>query len=334
MTKIKEEDYAYATARVRAVEVRLLDGSKLERMLDAPTVADCVKQISDLNYGEGSVTKEGDWEGMLDAEMTSVYNFLLKLMPDPEVLEIFRLRDDYLNIKLILKSLYKGQDISTAARSPGTIPLQTLTRSISDRRFSSLPETMGKAIVETMAEFGKRSDPRDIDLVLDRALFKHMTELAFGIQHPFVTEVVALMTDMSNIRIFVRAKLIGEGREFLRRAVLSGGLIDIGRFRDASEKSMEAFLESIRHTWFGEAAIAGMEGYKAGLGITWLEKKLDDRLMTYIRRAKYIAMGVEPMIGYLSGKETEIRNIRMIMTGKVNGLSQDDIRERLRMAYV
>ncbi len=50
MTKIREEDYAYATARVRAVEPRLLDSLRFERLLEAPTVSDAVKLLTEARY--------------------------------------------------------------------------------------------------------------------------------------------------------------------------------------------------------------------------------------------------------------------------------------------
>ena len=167
-----------------------------------------------------------------------------------------------------------------------------------------------------MAVFGKTADPRDIDLVLDKANFAHMGRLATDIGNPFLMELIALMTDMANIRIAIRGKLAGESRDFFRKAILPGGLIDPTRFRDASEKPLENLLEAIRFTWFGEAAIEGMEGYKAGHGISWLEKQLDDRLMVFVRKARYTAMGVEAMVGHLLARETEIRNVRIVMTGR------------------
>ena len=49
--------------------------------------------------------------------------------------------------------------------------------------------------------------------------------------------------------------------------------------------------------------------------------------------AKYIALGPEPVIAYLMAKETEIKNLRIIFTGKINRLPENTIRERLREAY-
>jgi len=185
-----------------------------------------------------------------------------------------------------------------------------------------------------MAEFGKRADPRDIDLVIDRATYKHMAEMAESIGHSFIIDVVHLMTDMANIKIFVRGKAAGESKEFFTRSLLLGGNIELSRFRDNSEKAVEPMLELIRHTWFGEAAISGMEGVKAGKGMSWLEKKLDDRLMEFLKKARFVAMGIEPMVGHLFGKETEIRNVRIVLTGKMNHIPTQELRERLRIAYV
>jgi len=41
-------------------------------------------------------------------------------------------------------------------------------------------------------------------------------------------------------------------------------------------------------------------------------------------------MGVEPVIAWLFYKEAEIRNVRLILTGKINGIPSNIIGERLR----
>jgi V/A-type H+-transporting ATPase subunit C len=44
-------------------------------------------------------------------------------------------------------------------------------------------------------------------------------------------------------------------------------------------------------------------------------------------------MGIEPVIAYLFFKDTEIKNARLILTGKANKISQETIKERLRLGY-
>ena len=41
-------------------------------------------------------------------------------------------------------------------------------------------------------------------------------------------------------------------------------------------------------------------------------------------------MGVEPLISYILRKQTEIQNVRVILSAKLNGISPDIIRNRIR----
>ena len=41
-----------------------------------------------------------------------------------------------------------------------------------------------------------------------------------------------------------------------------------------------------------------------------------------------------PLLGYLIARENEIKTVRIILTGKQNGFSDDAVRERIREMYV
>ena len=65
-----------------------------------------------------------------------------------------------------------------------------------------------------------------------------------------------------------------------------------------------------------------------------LEKLVDNFIMNMMKNAKIIPFGVEPLIAYIYAKETEIKIIRIIMVGKLNNISAEVVRERLRDSYV
>ncbi|MPN39299.1 V-type sodium ATPase subunit C [bioreactor metagenome] len=64
------------------------------------------------------------------------------------------------------------------------------------------------------------------------------------------------------------------------------------------------------------------------------EKQCDNLRMQEIMSAKYKAFGIDPFIAYYLAKETEIKNMRVILNAKVNNLSSDIIRKRVREMYV
>ena len=58
-----------------------------------------------------------------------------------------------------------------------------------------------------------------------------------------------------------------------------------------------------------------------------------NHLMEYIKTAKSVVFGIEPLIGYLFAVETEIHNVRLIMRAKLYGLDMTVAGESLRIPY-
>ena len=70
-------------------------------------------------------------------------------------------------------------------------------------------------------------------------------------------------------------------------------------------------------------------------GQFWLYEKLcDDRIMEENKKAKYELFGINPIAGYWYGKELEIDNLRLILTGKLLDAPGELIEERVREPYV
>ena len=65
-----------------------------------------------------------------------------------------------------------------------------------------------------------------------------------------------------------------------------------------------------------------------------LDKFCDNYIMSYMKEAKLKALTIEPVVAYIYAKQTEFKNIRIIFTGKLNNISNEKIKERLRESYV
>jgi V/A-type H+-transporting ATPase subunit C len=82
-----------------------------------------------------------------------------------------------------------------------------------------------------------------------------------------------------------------------------------------------------------EAARLGAEAAKGGTQ-TLFELACDNAALKYFDGTYFISFGPEPVFAYLAKLEWEITAIRMILTGKLTGISTDVIRERLRECHV
>ena len=70
------------------------------------------------------------------------------------------------------------------------------------------------------------------------------------------------------------------------------------------------------------------------LSYSAFEKWCDNHMIEAIKPQKTNPFSIGPLVGYVLGRENEIKTVRIILTCKQNGLGDDAIRERVREMYV
>ena len=98
--------------------------------------------------------------------------------------------------------------------------------------------------------------------------------------------------------------------------------------------TVENISSKLTFTNYSEIIKAGIESFTKTESVSLLEKLVDNYIMTIMKEAKFIPFGGEPLLAYIYAKETEIKVVRIIMVGKLNNISPEVIRERLRDIYV
>lgn len=333
--KIDNSKYIYAVSRIRVIEKNLLTNLSFNRMVDSRTPEEALKILLEAGYGYGSDIKSPlQYEELLKKEYNKVYQLLSELAPEPEIINMFLISNDYHNIKVFLKSEFSGQEAANIVIEPGSISVNTLNVMIQDRNFNDMPAVMKNAVTECIETFGTTKNPQIIDLILDRAHFVHMKELARKSGSKFLNELVVIMIDISNLKIFLRVKNLKKTWDFLQRVLIPGGKIDSKLFVENLDATLDNFLEILRGTPYSDILEESIEDIRSTKSLTKFEKLCDNFILSFVKNARFIIFGIEPLIGYLIAKETEIRNARIIMVGKINNIPNEKIRERLREAYV
>ena len=91
---------------------------------------------------------------------------------------------------------------------------------------------------------------------------------------------------------------------------------------------MDAICEYLAGTSYAGGADALKESPSA------FERWCDNRMIETIKPQKYNSFSVGPLVAYELARENEIKTVRIILTGKQNGFSDEAIRERVREMYV
>ncbi|NLY75124.1 MAG: hypothetical protein GX075_07440 [Firmicutes bacterium] len=326
---MRERDFAYAVGRIRALETKLLDRAKLERLSEAGSLNEVLSGLGESEYGPaiGNLKDPNQFEAALNAELARVIKLVTELSGGAPEVKAFVHRYDLQNIKLILKT---ADGNPTGLSHLGVWNPEWLIQRLNENDLAELPEAFRRAIDLAKATFKATGDTQEIDRIMDAAWFDYGYQvLKEGISELLFNWWVAFI-DLTNLRTFIRLRMIGSGFGELQRFFIDNGGVKLQDFKELWEQPDEKVTAWLANTDYSKLLSDG-----AGtLGsLTQLERDCDNFLLDKIAPAKMISLGIEPLVGYLLAKENEVKLLRIILVGKANQLSGPEIKERLRRAY-
>ena len=162
--------YAYAVARVRVLETRLLEKGQIDRMVEAKNAQEALQVLGETVYGNAVAELENvyQYEDLLDGERSRAYQMVRSFYPDPELVDIFAVQYDVHNLKVLLKAHFMGIEPDAGLLSPGagSIPLDSLKAMFQEEDFRDLPPALRAAVEDIRKLFVQEPDPQLIDIIL------------------------------------------------------------------------------------------------------------------------------------------------------------------------
>ena len=323
----KDTDYLSISARIRAMENRLLTRERMDRMIEARDAGEAMKVLTECGYPDGP-----SLEAVLAQARADTFRDMEQAAPDPRLVEVFQLKYDYHNAKAILKAQAMGTQAERLLLPGGRYDPAELLAGWRREELRGCSETFQRAMRQAWTVLTESRDPQQADLILDRACFAEMAGLAEEMDSTFLRGYVQLSIDVANLRAVVRVCRMGKEGEFLRRVLLPGGSVSEQAIAAARG---EALGEAFRSGPLSQAAELGAKLTQPGSGpLTAFERECDNALTRYLAAARRVPFGEETVLGYLYAKESELTAIRTIFAGRAAGLDGDTVRQRLRDTYV
>ena len=328
--KVKDTDYLYLSTYLRAQEPKMLGPERMERMLTAKTAAEAAQVLEECGYGAFGAVTASELEEKIAARRATVMEDLAHLAPDVRVVDAFRVRYDYHNAKVLVKS--GGEGAQALLSSAGRIPPRQLEEAFRTNSFAGLPQTFVSAVCDARDTLARSGDPQLADFILDRAYYAEFLQLAQDCGSAFLVGYVRLSADCANLKSAVRALRMGKDAAFCKKVLVPAGTVDVDRLVSVVA-AREPLAPIFSGTCLSEAAQAGDEA-AAGGRLTHFERLCDNALVDYLRKAKLTGFGEVVLICFICALENELSAARILLTGRIGGLDAHVIRERLRESYV
>ena len=327
--------YMYASARVRALETGLVGKERIEALTMSANVDELYARLGEYGVelvkdADGNVQEEATLLGMLDRALTA----LLESVPAPELFDFLRYPYDCHNVKAAIKSYQRKTSGAHLMSALGTVAPEEILKMPEQDDYSGLPEEMAKAAPLAVQAYAKTADPRQIDLILDKACYADMLACVKRGKEPFHLQLVQTKIDLSNVMICLRLIRMGAGEQgelLLDQAWLDGGILQKDTLLCAYEKGEEALAFCLNGTPYERFGVALREHGKTAAAA---ERLVDDYCMELLRTVKYTHFGAPVLSAYFYAQEYAVRNIRIVIAAKRAGLAAETIRERIRTSYV
>jgi V/A-type H+-transporting ATPase subunit C len=322
--------YVYETAQVRVLEMQMLSRTTLLDMANAADFGQAADLLSGTEYALPHTGKgTAEVEDTLSARRAAVRQLFSILMLDEPIVELFRTRDDFANMRLAVRRTLTEKPIGTDYSGQGNVPVELLEQifaeATEDER-PELPDYMREAVDRAVLAYYQDKDIRRVDYAIDGVQAEHNLRAARRLNSVFLLGLFKIQIDLTNIRTMLRLKFTESEQ---RNVFLDGGFIELERFTHGLDLGYEALAPLFFVTPYHRIVEASAAYLSSNKSFLKAEQQCEEYLTGFLKSTVQITAGPQPIIAYLLMKENEIRTVRLILTAKKSLLDTRLVLDRI-----
>ena len=321
-----QQDFTYAVARIRYRENKLLSDADLNALLSAKDADAVMRLLRDKGWGDSAGGNDPDQ--LLKCESEKVWDFINEIVPEKAAFDFLLVPNDFHNLKVAVKAITRDMKPDDMFIKNATADPYEIYDAVQKREYERLPEFLIETAKEAMSVLLQTSDGQLCDIIIDRACMEYVGRLGRENKEEIIRLYCELFVASANIKIAIRSAHTNKRQDFILRSMAPCETLDVDRLAAAAALSYEDALKYLETTRYSSAIPAIRNSMSA------FEKWCDDTVTEAMKPQKWEPFTIGPVVAYLIARENEIKAVRMILSAKLNGLSDGVIKERLRMMYV
>lgn len=322
---MRDTDYAFCVARIRARETKLLSPDFIHRLIEAESYDSAVGMLTDIGWIEAAGAEN---ENFIRRQSSGLWAFLKECVPDKSVLDYLCVLNDYFNIKTAIKCILSGNNADKYYSEPSSLELEKLCGSIDSRTFDVFKNKNMREVAKMAFEAACMTNSgQDTEVIVDVAALGFLLETSKKSRYATFSKICSFTVDTSNIRTAIRCAEIGKDAGFISSALSE--CCKISKDKLVSEAS--AGGEQLREYLSGSEYAFGVELYYKNPAL--YDKWCDDKTLEIATKSGFTAFGFDPVCAYFYRKNNEIKTVKLILSAKKSGIPADVLRERVKGSY-
>lgn len=332
---VKDTVYGSSNVLIRVFENDLLNRAHYDRMLSASSFEEAMNVLRETPYRNDvdRIKEDKDYDSMLMNELNQIFEELFEFVPQKKLIELAGLRYAYHNLKVLFKEEFTNQKLSHLFIPIGRYSISDLRQGVRTGESENLSNHYLESIREVQLDYQEYHNPQAVDIILDRRYFTHLRNLAEEINEKEVIELVKTLIDYNNLSTLSRAIKQKRTRNFLITILSSSGSIPKDELVDIGNGDLQSAARILREGKYRTIIEMSVDKETGNISPLKIDLETDNAYMNKMKEAKFQTFGPLPILAFIYAKETEVKNLRLILSGKENGVLPEEIRERMRVNY-
>lgn len=328
--------WGYLSGLLRSEKVYALSNSDFSSFAELADGNALLKALEDTVYDSlfrGRALKE--FTVIFDEYYQQKSRSIQEIMPCPILLQVHTLKGDLNNLKLCYKAKLLQKNLSWEQLSEeGTISPERMYTIVEQELWNELPDPVARAVIGLTEKV--KDSLRKVDFLLDSAYYTYRLALlqeANQYEPGLYKDLVDFYRkeiDCENIKNLFRAKKMDLDKDQITEMIIAGGYMTQEFFSDNAHISSEETADLIKDSAYGIVFDAGIKEWIAYRSCTLLEKQIDEYLLDQTSIFSYSSEGPAVVEEYLRSLQIEIKNLKLIIIGKLNNMSTEEIKGRVR----
>lgn len=361
---VDDADFAYESSRAKARFAHLMKAEDYKSLIDNEAddvewIGHWAREFNAANYDVKDTVIDTLTQGYSDND-----ELLIELCggEKADFANMFILKNDYHNVKVIAKNFLLGQINAQDAKrvlrvneslfqKASNLELESLVQWVlnylnKDKSYSVLPELHEKYFsmaLERLLEEDAKSTENDlaaVDINLDKAYYLHFLELANDDKHKryrdLLLDYISIQADSSNLQSFYRCKKRKLPLEEFQRQFVAAGRIEFTEFAKKYELDDEKINSGLKFDIKGTLVDSLLELAERSSSTDFLREFTqvrDNLLIRLADKAQGLIYGAEVLFALWQANRVEITNLQLIHAAHQLGRDEDVTVKRLRDIY-
>ncbi len=321
--KPNNAEWGFVSGRISVLEGLFLPKDFFLNIISQDTIGDILPHLQDTFLGE-YLTPGVVWDdfgALTDRCFHEIAMSIRSECPSSQPVDLYTIRGDYLNLRNALLGM------TTFPFPTGILHLDKL-QEIAGGEWDGLPLSLSGHISDPDEEI----DPDIIDIILDGAYLRHLLMLAEELNSPMISEYVNDQVLASLVSIFWRA--LNQDIQMRRFQVY---LPSLGNFTHTIDELADVDnpeeWSSVIDGAIG-ACVTGALTQPKDERVSFFELLVTNHLTKLMYAGRLQTAGPERVFTFLAGLNVETQNLKLVVTGRLNRISRDTLRLKLKDCYV